>query len=88
MFNKHFPNAASNNWNFGIQRQLGGNNSIDVAYVGAMGVHIYGQRDGNPPDPNLVNQLLAFCVPDNPDNFDFPGISRHRIPQGSARRPM
>jgi hypothetical protein len=66
IFNPHFPNAASNNWNLDIQRELGGNNVVDVAYVGAMGVHIYGQRDGNPPDPALVAQLVAFCS--NPGN--------------------
>ncbi len=71
VFDTHFPNAASNSWQFDIQRQLQGNNVIDIAYVGAMGVHVYGQRDGNPPDPNLVGQLLAFCVPGNPNNTGF-----------------
>lgn len=66
VFDPHFPNAASNNWNFDIQRQLPGNNVADVAYVGAMGVHIYGQRDGNPPNPALVAQLVAYCS--NPAN--------------------
>ena len=61
IFDTHFPNAASNNWNFDIQRQLPGNNVADIAYVGAMGVHVYGQRDGNPPDPALVQQLVAYC---------------------------
>ena len=68
VFNPHFPNAGSNNWNLDIQRELPGSNVIDVAYVGAMGVHVYGQRDGNPPDPALVQQLLAFCVASNPNN--------------------
>ncbi|MGB5153570.1 MAG: hypothetical protein WBN74_07995, partial [Candidatus Sulfotelmatobacter sp.] len=71
VFDTHFPNAASNSWQFDIQRQLPGNNVIDIAYVGAMAVHIFGQRDGNPPDPNLVAQLLAFCVPGNPNNTGF-----------------
>ena len=71
VFDTHFPNAASNNWNLDIQRELPGNNVIDVAYVGAVGVHIYGQRDGNPPSPALVQQLLVFCVPGNPLNKGF-----------------
>jgi hypothetical protein len=71
IFDTHFPNAASNNWNLDIQRELHGNNVIDVAYVGAMGVHVYGQRDGNPPDPALVAKLVAFCVPNNPLNTGF-----------------
>jgi len=61
VFDTHFPNPASNNWNLDIQRQLSGNNVIDVAYIGSMGVHVLGQRDGNPPDPSLVAQLVAFC---------------------------
>jgi Carboxypeptidase regulatory-like domain len=71
IFNTHFPNAASNNWNLDIQREIPGGNVVDIAYVGAMGVHVYGQRDGNPPDPALVQQLLAFCVPSNPNNVGF-----------------
>jgi hypothetical protein len=66
VFDTHFPNAASNNWNLDIQRQLPGNNVLDVAYVGAMGVHVYGQRDGNPPNPALVAELVAYCS--NPSN--------------------
>ena len=66
IFDTHFPNAASNNWNLDVQRELPGNNVIDIAYVGAMGVHIWGQRDGNPPDPGLVAKLVAFCS--NPTN--------------------
>jgi len=57
LFDQHFLNPASNNWNLDIQRQLPGSNVIDIAYVGAMGTHVWGQRDGNPPDPALVQQL-------------------------------
>jgi hypothetical protein len=66
LFDTHFPNAASNSWQLDVQKQVRGNNVIDVAYVGAMGVHVYGERDGNPPDPSLVAQLVAFCS--NPNN--------------------
>jgi len=62
----HFRMPASNNWNFGVQRQLPGNNAIDIAYVGAMGVHVWSHRDGNPPDPALVQQLVTYCS--NPAN--------------------
>ncbi len=61
LFDTHFRNSASNNWNFGIQRELPGNNVIDLAYVGSEGHHIYREVDGNPPDPALVNQLVSFC---------------------------
>src|SRR5581483_11496086 len=66
LFNTHFRNTASNNWNFGIQRELPGNNVIDLAYVASEGHFIPRQIDGNPPDPNLVNQLVAYCS--NPGN--------------------
>ncbi len=57
IFQQRFRNPASNNWNLDIQRQLPGSNVIDVAYIGSMGTHVLGQRDGNPPDPALVQQL-------------------------------
>jgi len=57
----HFRNSASNNWNLGIQRELPGNNTLDLSYVGTKGTYIYRAVDGNPPDPTLVNQLVAYC---------------------------
>jgi len=69
LFDTHFRNTASNNWNFGIQRELGGNNVFDLSYVGAEGHHIYREVDGNPPDPALVQNLLTICSsPTNPQN--------------------
>jgi Carboxypeptidase regulatory-like domain len=62
----HFRNPSSDNWNFGIQRELPGGNVLNVSYVGSMGVHVWGNRDGNPPDPTLVQKLVAFCS--NPSN--------------------
>jgi hypothetical protein len=64
LFDTHFRNSASYNWNFGFQRELPGNNTIDLSYVASRGVHIYRQRDGNPPDPALVAELVAFCSTD------------------------
>ncbi len=52
LFDTHFRNTASNNWNLGIQREVPGNNVIDLAYVASEGHHIYRQIDGNPPDPS------------------------------------
>jgi hypothetical protein len=61
LFDTHFRNSASNNWSFGIQRELPGNNTLDLSYVASQGHHIYHNRDGNPPDPALVDQLVAYC---------------------------
>ena len=65
LFDPHFRNPASNNWNIGIQRELPGNNVIDVAYVGSEGHHIFRELDPNSPDPALVQQLLAYCSASN-----------------------
>ena len=64
----HFRNPVSNNWSLGIQRELPGNNAIDLAYVGSEGHHIFRQMDGNPPDPALVASLVAYCSVPNPYN--------------------
>jgi outer membrane receptor protein involved in Fe transport len=61
LFDVNFKNADSSNWNFGIQRELPGQNVLDVSYVASKGTHIYREVDGNPPDPTLVNQLVAYC---------------------------
>ena len=61
IFDTHFRNLVSNNWNLDIQRELPGNNVIDVAYVGTETHHLYRQIDGNPPDPAVVQNLVAFC---------------------------
>jgi Carboxypeptidase regulatory-like domain len=61
LFDVHFRNTASNNWNFGIQHELPGQNVVDIAYVGSEAHHIYREVDGNPPDPAKVASLVAFC---------------------------
>jgi hypothetical protein len=61
-----FRPTASDNWNFGIQRELPGHTTLDLSYVGSKGTHIDRDVDGNPPDPTLVNQLVAYCS--NPNN--------------------
>jgi hypothetical protein len=66
LFDTHYRNSASNAWSFGIQRELPGNNTLDLSYVASKGTHVYRQRDGNPPDPNLVQQLLTICGSSDP----------------------
>jgi len=55
----------SQNWNLGIQHAITPTLTLDVNYVGVKGTHIFRAVDGNPPQPNLVNQLLAYCTPGN-----------------------
>jgi hypothetical protein len=61
LFDTHFRNSSTNNWNLGIQRELAGSNTIDLTYIGSKGTHIYRSMDGNPPDPALVNALVTYC---------------------------
>jgi hypothetical protein len=68
VFDTHFKNSASSSWNFGIQRDIGWNSVLDVAYVGTKGSHIFRVMDGNPPDPALAAQLVAYCSV--PNAFD------------------
>jgi hypothetical protein len=75
IFDTHFRNAASYSWNFGIQRELPGNNTLDLAYVATKGTFIYRQVDGNPPDPTLVNELVAFCSVPNSFGCTPPDVS-------------
>ena len=50
-------------WNFGVQRDLGHNLTIDANYVGNHGTRILRVVDSAPPQPALVNELLADGVP-------------------------
>jgi hypothetical protein len=74
-----FPDIFANNikppiittWNLGIQRELATNLIVEANYVGNHGTRILRVVDGAPPQPALVSQLLAFCVPGNPLNTGF-----------------
>ncbi|HSS96896.1 MAG TPA: TonB-dependent receptor, partial [Terriglobales bacterium] len=66
IFDPHFRNPMSNNWNLGIQREIYNNLTLDVTYQGSQSHHMFRSLDGNPPDPGLVQQLLDFCS--NPGN--------------------
>lgn len=50
-------------WNFGIQREIVHNLTIDANYVGNHGTRILRVLDANPPQPALVSALLAAGVP-------------------------
>ena len=71
IFDPNFRNPVTNSYFFGIQRELPGNVVVDVSYVGNNSHHVFRVFDANPPDPARVQQLVAFCVPDNPDNNGF-----------------
>jgi hypothetical protein len=68
LFDQNFRNPVNQTWNLGIQRQVLSSVTIEVNYVGSHGTHLFREVDGNPPQPALVAELLAFCVPSNPAN--------------------
>ena len=61
IFDRNIKNSSSQNWNFGVQHELPGNWVLDMSYVGSKGTHIFRIVEANPPDPVLVNQLVANC---------------------------
>ncbi len=65
---RNFRNSLVNSWFFGIQRELPWQLTADVAYVGNTGRHIFRDIDANPPQPNLVAELLSICSA--PNSFD------------------
>jgi hypothetical protein len=66
LFDVNFHTPYSQNWNFGIQRQLTNSLNLEVNYVGVAGTRLFRVVDGNPPQPGLVAQLEAYCQ--NPTN--------------------
>jgi hypothetical protein len=62
IFPRNFRNPSLNSWFVGVQRELPWwRLTMDMSYVGNQGHHIYRDIDPNPPQPDLVAQLLAFC---------------------------
>ena len=72
MFDPNLRMPYSENWNFGIQQELANNLTFELDYVGARGVHLLRVVDGNPPDPALVQQLIADGV--SPDDLQFAAL--------------
>jgi hypothetical protein len=51
-------------WNLNIQRELMANTILTVGYVGSRGVHLFYQRDQNPPIPTVgANGQPVFSAP-------------------------
>ena len=60
------------NWNFGIQRELTRDLVVEMNYVGSKGTHGLRVVDGNPPNPAIVQQLLNQGVP--PSQLTFANL--------------
>ena len=66
IFDPKFRNPVTNSWFFGIQRDLPGSIVLDLNYVGNESHHVFRVFDANPPDPERVAALVAFCS--DPEN--------------------
>ncbi len=64
LFDKNLKIPYSQNWNFGVQRQIARDFSLQVSYVGSKGNRVLRVVDGNPPQPQLVQQLIAAGIPE------------------------
>lgn len=71
IFSQDIKPLILSTWNLGIQREVTTNLVVDANYVGNHGTRILRVVDGAPPQPALVAQLEAFCVPGNPANTGF-----------------
>ena len=56
-------------WNLNVQRQLGRNGVLEVAYVGSKGTKLLTARDINQPQPSVLPPGLPF-VPRPDPRFD------------------
>ena len=61
----------SQGWSAGIQIEPYPSLLLEANYVGSKGTRLLRLVDGNPPQPALVSQLEAFCVPGNPNNMNL-----------------
>ena len=58
--------AFVQDWNFGVQRDVGRGTVVEMNYVGTKGNRLLRVLDGNAPIPSLVAQLRTYCQ--NPSN--------------------
>ena len=59
----HLQMPTNQAYNLGIQHQLNGRLSLELNYVGSHTTHALREIDGAPPQPALVQQLIASGVP-------------------------
>ena len=61
----HLKIPTNQTWNIGVQRQVGEHATAEIDYVGSHGTHGLREVDGAPPQPALVQALLAQGVPES-----------------------
>ncbi|PWT79821.1 MAG: hypothetical protein C5B44_06280, partial [Acidobacteria bacterium] len=70
--NPNFHSPYSQQWSFGIQRQLGRNNVAEVRYVGNHGIGLFQSLNRNPQFNRIVSGFTSAGV--GSTSFTFPGF--------------
>jgi hypothetical protein len=70
--NNNAPTAYSENWNFGIQRQIGKSASLDVTYLGSAGHKLGGYVNPNQPRVIINDPSFRGAQAPNEQIFPFP----------------
>jgi outer membrane receptor protein involved in Fe transport len=73
-----FHSPYSQQWSFGIQRQIGRSNVFEVRYLGTHGVGLFQNRDANPRIDRLLNGFTAVA---GGQTIQFPGFP-NLVPAG------
>jgi len=68
LFQRNFKVPYSQTWSLGVQREFFRNLVVELDYVATKGNRVFRVVDGNPPQPDLVAALVAFCSV--PNAFD------------------
>ncbi|MCI0392364.1 MAG: TonB-dependent receptor [Acidobacteria bacterium] len=61
-FGINFQNAYVQHWNFGVQRQLGGNLVAEVTYAGSKGTRLNRRENFNTREPRSPNAIIPTSV--------------------------
>ena len=72
-FGPNFRNPYSEQWNLGIQRQIGGKMAAEVRYVGNHDVANYQELNGNPDLLPLINNGFGNLIPQGLTPCTTPG---------------
>ena len=65
LFENNAQLPYSQNWNFGVQRELWKDLLVEVNFVGSKGTHLFRVYNGNFPQPALVQALIGLGVPES-----------------------
>lgn len=75
LLDPNIKQPASQNWNFGVQRELPAGMVFEADYVGSHATHVIRTLDAVPPDPALIQQNIASCFAQGQcDQTDSQGV--------------